>query len=76
MFEIASNKLAQKKGNAAEKTFAVNHCDGYGERYEIAGAGARIILAPEAASSVNMAFHELATNAAKYGSLSNARSAS
>jgi two-component system, chemotaxis family, CheB/CheR fusion protein len=41
----------------------------YGERYEIAGP--RIILAPEAASSLSMAFHELATNAAKYGSFSN-----
>jgi two-component sensor histidine kinase len=41
-----------------------------GEETRIAFSGPPIRLGPNAAVTMNMAFHELATNAAKYGSLS------
>ena len=41
-----------------------------GSRFALAGS--KIRLKPEAAQALGMAFHELATNAAKYGALSNA----
>jgi PAS domain S-box-containing protein len=39
------------------------------DRFEAAGPS--ILLAPEAAQSIGLALHELATNASKYGALSN-----
>ncbi|WP_305282214.1 sensor histidine kinase [Phenylobacterium sp.] len=41
-----------------------------GERFKIEGPG--VILAPRTAIAMALAFHELATNAAKYGALSSA----
>jgi len=43
--------------------------DLFGARIEIAGPP--VLLKPDAAQAFGMAFHELATNAAKYGALSN-----
>jgi PAS domain S-box-containing protein len=39
---------------------------------QISVAGPSVVLKPEAAQSLGLALHELATNAAKYGALSNA----
>lgn len=43
--------------------------DGLGERFRIAGANVR--MPPKATLALGIAFHELATNAVKYGALSN-----
>lgn len=49
---------------------AAQAAEPYGqERFRIAGPG--VILPPRAAIAMALAFHELATNAAKYGALSN-----
>ena len=40
-----------------------------GNRFKVKQNGPDILLGPNAAVTLNMAFHELATNAAKYGSL-------
>ncbi|HET8726779.1 MAG TPA: chemotaxis protein CheB [Alphaproteobacteria bacterium] len=49
---------------AALEPFASN------DQANIALSGPKVLLKPNAASSLGMVFHELATNAAKYGSLS------
>jgi PAS domain S-box-containing protein len=50
------------------RTLAPYVADGQSDRVELAGPNVR--LSPNAAVSLTMAFHELATNAGKYGSLS------
>jgi PAS domain S-box-containing protein len=50
------------------RTLAPYLADGQPDRVEVSGPNVR--LSPNAAVSLTMAFHELATNAGKYGSLS------
>ncbi|CAN7327070.1 PAS domain-containing protein [Phenylobacterium sp. LjRoot225] len=50
------------------RTLAPHAPEGQAERIHLSGP--RVQLGPNAAVSLTMAFHELATNAAKYGSLS------
>ncbi|HEV7691093.1 MAG TPA: HWE histidine kinase domain-containing protein [Hyphomonadaceae bacterium] len=55
--------------DAVERTLApYSTASGDGRRIEVSGPAIR--LAPETAVTLHMAFHELATNAAKYGALS------
>ena len=54
--------------DVVNRTLAL-HVGGASERMHVAGPAIR--LNPNAAVTLNLAFHELATNAVKYGSLSN-----
>jgi two-component sensor histidine kinase len=47
------------------------YCGGRAEAPQVSVEGPGVRLAPMVAVSLSMAFHELATNAAKYGALSN-----
>jgi PAS domain S-box-containing protein len=55
-------------GEVVSRTLAPYANDDGGER--VVSAGPLVRLGPNAAVTLNMAFHELATNAAKYGALS------
>jgi two-component sensor histidine kinase len=54
--------------DVVDRTLAPYVAQGQGDRIRIAGPSVQ--LGPNAAVTLTMAFHELATNAAKYGSLS------
>jgi two-component sensor histidine kinase len=54
--------------NVIAQTLAPYVADGQADRVELSGPNVR--LSPNAAVSLTMAFHELATNAGKYGALS------
>lgn len=48
----------------------IAHLDSFGVRDRLATEGPEVLLSPTAAQYLGMAFHELATNAAKHGALS------
>jgi PAS domain S-box-containing protein len=48
----------------------IAHLDSFGVRDRLATHGPEVLLSPNAAQYLGMAFHELATNAAKYGAFS------
>jgi PAS domain S-box-containing protein len=59
-------------GDVVERTLSPYVSMGEDEAPRILMGGPRVRLSPNAAVTLNMAFHELATNAVKYGALSNA----
>jgi PAS domain S-box-containing protein len=48
----------------------IAHLDNFGVRDRLTTEGPEVLLSPTAAQYIGMAFHELATNAAKHGALS------
>ena len=73
MFDRRLAALASSHTSARQtdlRTLIENMLAPYGEGRGITLSGPRVAIAPETSTTLDLALHELATNAAKYGSLS------
>ena len=68
-----AHSLAFKSSDMALRALLIDMLAPYGMQSRIKMTGPRFTLSPEAAVVFSLATHELATNAAKYGSFANAQ---